>query len=984
MQTAPVYGVQKGALSVSTAPFNALAASNSQHTYQILVPSLNVFVDRKVVWESGVYLQSLVYPTLPCDPLDSAYNTSAPYVPSSTNLGAGPGFGGSSSIDVCSQADPKSALFLKTLPANAFPTNGVVPSFPSVQGEYYEVLQPGANFNLCPFPLQSLCNSMTCSINDCSVTTNGDTLQEQILLTNTRDTQRIRTTPSKFDQYGWTLDDYQSDNGNMSTLNVQRPAVGEIPTGAWPITFYNPNNAKRLSDDPNNCGAYLDPTSKSAVYYINGRPIVVPGGILRGCTTVVPAGSGALTVEPDATGGGVTGMATFEFSYNGTYDYGASYTPGCLFTITGLTGTEAIWNGYYSVLTVFYNYDNGTAKIKFRYGAIAFASGENAAVSFVSRGSVTSIAGKCFLTSEKFSQSTEEGYLSGLCALVPNNNASYVSKLLGQILPNGVQIMPTPMNVPFTTSFRYDVAEPIIMSPFIYQDALEFNSVGLYGCTNIQFTMNIQQPSPNCQVTQQSSWPATAAPWAQVRTNCDYPQGANLLRCTGSAAAFSNVQLAPPSGLVTTTGAFYNPRMVVQFLTPGPDISLPLISNVPYMEFPRYTNTYQLANPNDPSPSIQSQTITLSSIPDFIMVYVKARTRCQLQNETYYPISKVAVTFDNFSNLCSNMTPYELYTCSVAAGLDMDYHTWRGFSNASSLGARASTGLVGNGLTGGGSGGGAIDAVTVTSAAGVYTYTVVIDPVTTAYPIPVGATVTIYNGTGAMLPLTELTFAVTSSTSTSFTFKTTIAPGEGGGGGLFVAQGPALGATSTFAPITSGSWNQGGSLVPWALSSSKDDLWPVASGLYNVAGQNKLVCRPTTQLTGGPLLLRMGQDISLSPGLAPGTLGNFSIQLNLTLDNSQHFFDAYTSYQMTIVAVNSGYFETVRGQSAVRKTILNMADVESASVASGVTTAQLRRLVGGARGHSLSGLHPYVSGRSSGMEGGAYHKRRNMGGGSGL
>jgi hypothetical protein len=132
-------------------------------------------------------------------------------------------------------------------------------------------------------------------------------------------------------------------------------------------------------------------------------------------------------------------------------------------------------------------------------------------------------------------------------------------------------------------------------------------------------------------------------------------------------------------------------------------------------------------------------------------------------------------------------------------------------------------------------------------------------------------------------------------------------------------------------------------------------------------------------------MLRMGQDVALSPGLAPGTLGNFSIQLNLTLDNSQHFFDAYNSYQMTIIAVNSGYFETVRGQSAVRKTILNMADVESASVASGVTTAQLRRLVGGARGHSLSGLHPYMSGRHSGMmDGGAGHKRRHMGGGSGL
>ena len=816
-----MYGVQKGALSVSTAPFNALAASNSQHTYQILVPSLNVFVDRKVVWESGVYLQASVFPTLPCDPQDSAYSVSAPYVPTSTNIGAPPGFGGSASLDACSQADPKSALFLHTLPANAFPSNGTIPSFPTVQGEYYEVLQPGSNFNLCPFPLQSLCNSMTCSINDCSVTTNGDTLQEQILLTNTRDTQRIRTTPSKFDQYGWTLDDYQADNGNMSTLNVGRPAVGEIPTGAWPVTFYNPVDAKRLADDPNNCGAYLDPVSKSAVYYFNGRPVVIPGGIPRG----TPYRCSALSTVADASGLG-TGTATISIE-SSEYDGGTAITAGTLFTITNLGGTDAIWNGYYQALTVSRNEDFSTTLVTFKYGNVAFASGENAAVAFTSRGSVASVDATFTVTSEKFSQNPGGGYYDPYQyqALVPSTNASSISKLLGQILPNGVQIMPTPLNVPFTTSFRYDVAEPIIMSPFIYQDALEFNSVGLYGCTNIQFTMNIQQPSPNCQVTQQPSWPATFAPWSQARTNCDYPQGANVLRCTGSAAAFANVTLTPPNGLVSTTGAFANPRMVVQFLTPGPDISLPLISNVPYMEFPRYTNTYTLSNPADTSPQIQSQTITLSSIPDFIMVYVKARTRCQLQNETYFPIQRVGVTFDNFSNLCSNMTAYELYTCSVAAGLDMDYHTWRGYSNASSLGARATTGLVGSGLSGGPVLSGAVGSVSITGS-GPYTYTVTYDTIGVAlYPIPVGSIVQLYNGQGT-LSSQGGGHVVTASTPTTVTWVSGTGPAKGSIDGTIVySTGTVLGATSTQIPITSGSWNQGGSLVPYKLSSSASDLY---------------------------------------------------------------------------------------------------------------------------------------------------------------
>lgn len=951
-----------------------------------------MFVDRKIVWESGVYLQAQVYPTLPVDPRDGAYSSTLPLTPAGASYNTPPCFGGSASIDLLLQANPESEMYRRTLPANSFPSSGTQPAFPVVQGDYYEIAQPGVNFNLCPFPLQSLCNSMTCSINDCSVTTNGDTLQEQILLTNTRDTQRIRTTPSKFDQYAWTLDDYQSSNGNMSTLNVQRPALGEVPTGAWPITFFNPGDATRLADDPNNCGAYLDPISRCPVYYINGRPIVIPGGLLAGSLVVVTSPTLSVTA-PDANG---TGVASLSFAVND--QSAASLQPGSQFTITGLTGTQAIWNGYYTILSQ--TATASTVTITFRYGRVAFASSNT--ISFITRGT-TVLTASCFIQSDRLPSS------DSALAFQPVN---CVSKLLGQILPSGIQIMPTPMNLPMTLSFMYNVAEPMVMSPFIYQDALEFNNVGLYGCTNIQFTMNIQTPSPNCQSIQQGAWPTAIAPFSVVRTNCDYPSGANVLRTTGCVGAFSNVTLTPPTGLVSTTGAFYNPRMVVQFLTPGPDVSLPLISNVPYMEFPRYTNTYIVGDPKATSLNIQSQTITLSSIPDFIMVYVKSRTRCQLQNETYVPVQRVAVTFDNFSNLCSNMTQYELYTCSVAAGLDMDYQTWRGYANAS--GQRLTNGSVQAGTAGAQSGyssnttfsaqtafaqigQGAV--TTVTLATSTYTYSITGVQNLNGYLNAIPGSGTVYlSGFGGALASLNGQQVITSFSSGTLVIATGAAPAvptfttgdtyTNGttftGGVISTLNAAANGPWGAVCPVSSGSWNLGGSKVPYELSTGTGNLWPATTGLFNVAGQNKLVPRPTTQLTGGPLMLRMGQDVSLSPGLAPGTLGNFSIQLNITLDNSQHFFDAYSSYQLTIVAVNSGYFETVRGQSAVRKTILNMADVESASVATGVTTSQLRRLVGGARGHTLSGLGMHMYGRShgsSGMEGG--RKRMHMSG-SGL
>jgi len=55
VQSRPKFAVEKGALSLTNAPFNAIAATASQHTYNVYVPSENVFVDRKVLWSSTCF-----------------------------------------------------------------------------------------------------------------------------------------------------------------------------------------------------------------------------------------------------------------------------------------------------------------------------------------------------------------------------------------------------------------------------------------------------------------------------------------------------------------------------------------------------------------------------------------------------------------------------------------------------------------------------------------------------------------------------------------------------------------------------------------------------------------------------------------------------------------------------------------------------------------------------------------------------------------
>ena len=52
VQSRPRYAVEKGALSLTNAPFNAIASTASQMTFNVYVPSENVFVDRALRWSA--------------------------------------------------------------------------------------------------------------------------------------------------------------------------------------------------------------------------------------------------------------------------------------------------------------------------------------------------------------------------------------------------------------------------------------------------------------------------------------------------------------------------------------------------------------------------------------------------------------------------------------------------------------------------------------------------------------------------------------------------------------------------------------------------------------------------------------------------------------------------------------------------------------------------------------------------------------------
>ena len=163
----------------------------------------------------------------------------------------------------------------------------------------------------------------------------------------------------------------------------------------------------------------------------------------------------------------------------------------------------------------------------------------------------------------------------------------------------------------------------------------------------------------------------------------------------------------------------------------------------------------------------------------------------------------------------------------------------------------------------------------------------------------------------------------------------------------------------SFLPIESISinWNNSSGLLS---SATKQDLWRMSienginmswaewSGLASV--QTRTVAAGVLPITtcGSVLCLEYGKDIELKDDYyAPGSLGNFQLQFNLTVVNNT---GAPTSgYQLMVIVQNSGVFSLERGVSSSYLGILTKSDVLAASREKAIPYSDAIRMVGGGK-----------------------------------
>lgn len=904
IQDEPVYAVQKGALSVSVAPFQAISASQSQMTFQILVPSLNVFIDRKIVLSTQMSFNASLFYSGPRQSSSKTVVTGTAAVTAAgvSTLVTATAFLTGAALSGAAQTTIVAALNAQVTARNnpvlvvqgcapgtiitnvvsgvagvltftfSPPTVAAIPATTALM-----VLSPlnfdvpdlqqsvscgtglqigldngqalagggqgggpsgwcsavsGKDLAWTQFPVQSSLANMTCTLNDCTVTTNGDTLREQLMLTSTRDTLKQRTTPTNADTFSWGRDDAQNASGNFSTYAVTNQ-YGDVPNGAWPTVW---------SSDAS-CATQIQSTGASAVAVSSAVwPFIASSNsIYRFLPDLAVSGAaqkggvGFYVATSSTAINMVTGFASGSSVLVPFLNYQPVWT-------TGFPGGDLY--GGLTTATATYSAAQGVQSFSV-LGAVLTLNVSVPPMCMVGARVYDAVAGNTSITAAALPTATAASGVSGIVTSLLTGGlgqigstyqityatgvVNFTGVLLGaQGTPGATQNIiglsaGCPVQLPLPVFGTIAVAEPMVISPLIWADSAEFQSVGLYGMTNMQFVLNFSSLGTTRALVN-SNVTLTARDTASFPLFIDdlsipNPNTGNVLRSSNLRTCVSDVKFAATGqqgpwagggGALISATTTTVPTLYATFLTPGVDVTIPDVSTVPYCEFPRYFYSTGAAFTNFASPEIQSQTISLTSIPDMVMVYVKPATRGPSQLDQYLPIKKVSVTFDNFSNLCSSYQQCNLYESAVAAGLDMDWHQWRGYTQAQ-------------------------------------------------YPS-----------------------AIIEATNKGYTQQ---------------------------------------------------------SGF--------------TQLSGGPILLRMGQDITLQPGLAPGCLGNYSFQITVLVDNSKGYYNYVQQPIITIVAINTGFFETMRGQSAIRKTILQMADVAAATSDSGFSKSQLNRMVG--RGNYFSG-----------------------------
>jgi len=232
-----------------------------------------------------------------------------------------------------------------------------------------------------------------------------------------------------------------------------------------------------------------------------------------------------------------------------------------------------------------------------------------------------------------------------------------------------------PTNVLREIKIKFETIEPFMLSPLIWCDP-KSNNQGFYGIQVLNCVFNLASDTSRILRSAQSAFLASDYGTAGAPGTTPNPAFADL-KCSLTDIAES--------------------QLFIQYYTRQPSDLVSARNCVPFAEYPRYLSPIGdvikaatkdadtgIITPSKYS-SINSQSISLNSIPDKLIIVV----RKQLAKQTLYdsdhflPISKIIVNFNNKAGLLSSATQWDLWRMSVESGSNQ---TWSEFKGVAAVG----------------------------------------------------------------------------------------------------------------------------------------------------------------------------------------------------------------------------------------------------------------------------------------------------------
>lgn len=140
-------------------------------------------------------------------------------------------------------------------------------------------------------------------------------------------------------------------------------------------------------------------------------------------------------------------------------------------------------------------------------------------------------------------------------------------------------------------------------------------------------------------------------------------------------------------------------------------------------------------------------------------------------------------------------------------------------------------------------------------------------------------------------------------------------------------------------------WNEWVGYVNSGVTGIGTSGLVTSSSIFSTPQVTSFASLPTV---GSCLMLEFGKDIQLIEDFfAPGSLGNFNIQVNVYVENNNPSIAAAANLELVMITMNSGVFVCERGTSSTYTGILTRADVLEASEQDAYTHSDVKRMVGG-------------------------------------